>query len=162
MAESGEVSKTKEEKGWPIKYFIIRTTARQEVNVALMLEAIAKSQGRGLYSIIVPPDIKGYVVLEAAGLHIVHQLTRDVKHVKGRAMGALTREEVERMIIVKPPIEELKPGDIVEIISGPFKGLKASVISVDLQKNEVTLNILEASYKLEATVPGDYVKIVKK
>jgi len=150
-------------RGWPIKYVVLRTTAGQEVNVALMLEAATRSEGsKGLYAIVVPPEIKGYIVIEAEGLHVVHRLARDIKHVKGKAMGSLMKEEVERLIKVKPPIEELKPGDIVEIISGPFKGLRASVISVDVQKNLVTLNILEASFKMEATIPADNVRPVKR
>jgi len=144
------------------KFFIIRTTARQELNAALLIEAKAKHSSNGLYSIVIPPDVKGYMILEVSGLHLVYNLIKDVKHVKGRAAGSVSREEIERLIITKPVIAELRPGDIVEVISGPFKGLKASVISVDTQRNEVTLNILEASYKLEATVPGDYVKPVKK
>lgn len=144
------------------KFFIVRTTARQELNAALLLEARAKGMGEGFYSIVIPPDVKGYIILEVKGLHLVYGLIKDMKHVKGRATGSISVEELERLIVTKPVISELKPGDVVEITSGPFKGLKASVLSVNAQKNEVTLNILEASYKLEATVPGDYVKPVKK
>ncbi len=146
-----------------VKYVVLRTTARQEMNVALMLESIAKgSKTKGLYSIIVPPEIHGYIIIETKGLHIVHQLARDIKHVKGRAMGSLTREEVEKLIKVRSPIEEIKPGDIVEIVSGPLKGQKGKVLSVDVQKNIVKLDMLETSFKAEMTVPGDFVKLVRK
>ncbi len=144
------------------KFFIVRTTARQELNAALLLEARARGMGEGFYSIIIPPDVKGYLILEVKGLHLVYGLIKDIKHVRGRATGSISVEELKRLMLVESVISELKPGDVVEIISGPFKGLKASVISVNAQKNEVTLNILEASYKLEATLPGDYVKPVKK
>ncbi len=144
------------------KFFIVRTTARQELNAALLIEARTKNVSDGLYSIVIPPDIKGYIILEVKGLHIIYNLIKDIKHVKGRATGSISIEELEKLIITKPVITELKPGDLVEIISGPFKGLKATVVSVNLQRNEVTLNMLESSYKLEATVPGDYVRPVKK
>lgn len=144
------------------KFFIVRTTARQELNAALLIEARTKNVSDGLYSIVIPPDIKGYIILEVKGLHIIYNLIKDIKHVKGRATGSISIEELEKLIITKPIITELKPGDLVEIISGPFKGLKATVVSVNLQRNEVTLNMLESSYKLEATVPGDYVRPVKK
>jgi len=160
-SESGGTG-TKRVRALP-KYVILRTTAGQEVNVALMLEASSQAlKSKGIYSIIVPPEIKGYIIIETEGLHIVHRVARDIKHVKGKAMGSLRPDEVERLIKVKPPIEELRPGDIVEIISGPFKGLKASVISVDTQKNLVTLNILEASFKMEATIPADNVRLYKR
>ncbi len=160
MAEEG--SERKAVRSLP-KYVVLRTTARQELNVALVLEAITLGRRvSGLHAIVVPPEIKGYIIIETEGLHIVHRIARDVKHVKGKAMGSLTVDEVERIIKVKSPIEEVKPGDLVEIISGPFKGLKATVISVDMQKKVVTLNILEASFKMEATVPGDNIKIIKR
>ncbi|MEL9997727.1 MAG: transcription elongation factor Spt5 [Sulfolobales archaeon] len=144
------------------RFFIVRTTARQELNAALLIEARTKNVSDGLYSIVIPPDIKGYIILEVKGLHLIYNLIKDIKHVKGRATGSISIEELEKLIITKPVITELKPGDLVEIISGPFKGLKATVVSVNLQRNEVTLNMLESSYKLEATVPGDYVRPVKK
>jgi transcriptional antiterminator NusG len=144
------------------RFFIVRTTARQELNAALLIEARTKNVSDELYSIVIPPDIKGYIILEVKGLHIIYNLIKDIKHVKGRATGSISIEELEKLIITKPVITELKPGDLVEIISGPFKGLKATVVSVNLQRNEVTLNMLESSYKLEATVPGDYVRPVKK
>ncbi len=149
--------------GGHLKYLVLRTTVNQEVNVALMLESIASSvKESGLYSIIVPPEIKGYIILEARGLHVVNRLIRDIKHVKGSAIGSLKEEEVERLIKVVSPIEKLKPGDIVEVVSGPFKGLKARVLSVDTQKNVVTVRMLEASYSMEAALPGDDVRPIKR
>lgn len=152
-----------ESRRWPIKYVVLRTTARQEMNVALMLESIAAGlKASGLYAIVVPPEIKGYIIIEAEGLHVVHRLSRDIKHVKGKAMGSLKKDEVERLIKVVSPIEKVRPGDTVEIVSGPFKGLKAKVISVDVQKNVVTVKMLEASYSMEATLPGDDIRPLKR
>jgi len=147
----------------PVRYLVLRTTANQEINVALMIESVAKSMSdSGLYSIVVPPEIKGYIILEARGLHVVNRLIRDIKHVKGSAIGSLSWSEVERLIKTVSPIEKVKPGDIVEIVSGPFKGLKARVISVDMQKNLVTVRMLEASYSMEATLPGDDIRPEKR
>ena len=56
----------------------------------------------------------------------------------------------------------LEEGDIVEIIGGPFRGMKAKILRVEVAKNEVILNILESAYPLQITVPGDYVKLVRK
>ncbi len=157
----GEEGDTREDKH--LKYVILRTTAGQELNVALMLESLVKSSGtKGVYSIIIPPKVKGYIIIETEGHHIVHKVAKDIKHVKGQAMGSLTRDEVEKLIKVVSPLEELHPGDVVEVISGPFKGLKAQVVNVNLNRRTVTLNILEASFKMEVTLPADDVKPAKK
>jgi transcriptional antiterminator NusG len=162
LAKEGQkVSSSGEKEN--LKYLVLRTTVNQEINVALMLESIASGlKASGLYSIIVPPDIRGYIVLEAKGLHSVNRLIRDIKHVKGSAIGSLSWEEVERLIKTVSPIEKIRIGDVVEIVSGPFKGLKARVLSVDTQKNMVTVRMLEASYSMEATIPGDDIRPVKK
>jgi len=145
------------------KYVILRTTAGQELNVALMLESLVKNTGtKGIYSIIIPPRVKGYIIIETEGHHIVHKVAKDIKHVKGQAMGSLSEDEVERLIKVTSPLEEFRPGDIVEVISGPFKGLKAQIISVNVSKRTVTLNILEASFKMEVTLPADDVRPAKR
>lgn len=158
MGEEGVAQSGKQRK-----YVILRTTAGQELNVALMLESLIKNTGtKGIYSIIIPPRVKGYIIIETEGHHIVHKVAKDIKHVKGQAMGSLSEDEVERLIKVASPLEEFRPGDIVEVVSGPFKGLKAQIISVNVSKRTVTLNILEASFKMEVTLPADDVKPVKR
>ncbi len=143
-------------------FYLIRTTARQELNVALLIENRAKTKNIPLYSIIIPPEVKGYIVLETPRSSAVEALIRDMQHVKRRVQGTLTLDDVERMVKPKAVVELLNPGDMVEVIAGPFQGIKAQVISVNKDKQEVVLNILESAYPLKVTVPGDFVKPIKK
>lgn len=143
-------------------FFAIRTTARQEPNVALMIEVHARTRNLPIHSIIVPPDLRGYIILETVGLHIVYEAIRGLKHVRGRAAGTLRWEDLEKMIKPKPLIEILQVGEEVEIVAGPFRGMKAKIVDIDKARNEVSLNVLEASYPLTITVPVDYVRPVKK
>jgi len=143
-------------------FFAIRTTARQEPNVALMIEVHARSRNLPIHSIVVPPDLRGYIILETIGLHIVYEAIRGLKHVRGRAAGTLRWEDLEKMIKPKPLIEVLQIGEEVEIVAGPFRGMKAKIVDIDKARNEVSLNVLEASYPLTITVPVDYVRPVKK
>jgi transcriptional antiterminator NusG len=154
-------SKKKERKGKSV-FYLVRTTARQELNVALLIENRARVNNIPLYSIVIPPDVKGYLVLETPRSSHVELLIRDMQHVKRRVQGTLTLEDVERMVKPKAMVELLNPGDMVEVIAGPFQGIKAQVISVNRARNEVVLNILESAYPLKVTVPGDYVKPVSK
>ena len=143
-------------------FYAVRTTARQELNIALIMEARVASQGLEVYSIIVPPDVKGYVILETPGVHVIYSVIKDLRHVKGHAPGVMSDEEVQRFVSPKPVIETLEPGEEVEIIAGPFKGMRAKVIRIELPSNEVVLNVLESAYPLQVTVPGDYVKPLRK
>jgi transcriptional antiterminator NusG len=59
-------------------------------------------------------------------------------------------------------IEELDEDDLVEIVGGPFKGMRAKIMRVDRTKEEVILELLEATFTLPITVHADYVKLVEK
>jgi len=106
--------------------------------------------------------LKGYIFIEADGPHIVELAVANIKHVKSRVPGALSFSEIEKYIAVKSVIDELNVNDIVEVISGPFKGMRAKVADVDKNKEEVTIELLEATFTLPVTVHADYVRLVSK
>jgi len=145
----------------PSNYYAVRTTAGRELDVALIMENRSKLLNINARSLIIPPGIKGYVIVEAPGVDAVYPLIKDLKYVKGRAFGIIKSDEIEKLVKPKPIIEMIKEGDIVEIIAGPFRGMKARIVSIDRGKNEVVLSILEAEFPLPITVPGDYVKPLK-
>jgi len=59
-------------------------------------------------------------------------------------------------------IEELNIDDLVEVVGGPFKGMRAKITRIDKTKAEVTLELLEATFTLPITVHADYVRLVEK
>lgn len=92
-----------------------------------------------------------------AAFHVANTI-RGIRYAKNVVPGVLDYNDVERLLKPEAVIETLKPGDIVEIISGPFRGMKAQVVRVQAGKNEVVLNVLEVEYPLQITVPGDSVR----
>ncbi len=142
--------------------FAVRTTAGQEKNVADLISARIELKKIPIKSILVPESLRGYIFLEAEGPHYVEEAIAGVKHIRSRVPGKVDLSEVERYIVSKPVIEELEVNDIIEIISGPFKGMRAKITRIDRSKNEVTLELLEAAFTLPITVHSDYVKLVEK
>ncbi len=142
--------------------FAVRTTAGQEKNVAALIEARVKTSNLPIKAILVPETLKGYVFVEAEGPHFVEKAIAGLRHVRLRVHGIVDFNEIERYVVVKPVIEELSEEDIVEIISGPFKGMRAKITRIDRTKEEVTLELLEATFTLPITVHADYVKLVEK
>ena len=142
--------------------FAVRTTAGQEKNVANLIEAKAKMGEIPIKAVLVPELLKGYVFIEADGPHSVEKVIAGVKHVRSRVPGIVTFPEVERYIVIKPVIEELDEDDLVEVVGGPFKGMRAKITRVDKAKEDVTLELLEATFTLPITVHADYVKLVEK
>jgi len=151
-----------EEKKISTSVFAVRTTAGQERNVADMIASRVKTTKLPIKAILVPQMLKGYVFVEAGGPHFVEQAITGLKHVRSRVPGIVGFSEVERYIVVKPVIEELDTDDQVEIVGGPFKGMKAKITRVDKTKEEVTLELLEATFTLPITVHADYVRLVEK
>ena len=56
----------------------------------------------------------------------------------------------------------IKDGDIVEIISEPFKKEKAKVMRIDKQKEEVVVSLLGAVVPLPVTIKLDNVKVIRR
>jgi len=142
--------------------FAVRTTAGQEKNVANLLAARVETGKLPIRAILVPEMLKGYVFIEADGPHFVEKAITGIKHVRSRVPGVVDFSEVERYIVIKPVIEELDDEDIVEVVGGPFKGMRARITRIDRTKEEVTLELLEATFTMPITVHADYVKLVEK
>jgi len=144
--------------------FAVRTTAGQEKNVANLIASRVEMSKLQLQikAILVPEMLKGYVFIEADGPHFVEKAIAGIKHVRSRVPGIVDFSEVERYIVIKPVIEELDEGDTVEVVGGPFKGMRARITRIDRTKEEVTLELLEATFTMPITVHADYVKLVEK
>jgi len=142
------------------KFFAVKVTKAQELNVALMVENRAKREGIPLFAIVGPPKPGGILVLETTMASFADRLIRDIRHARRRVKGMLNQSEIELMIKPKPTIEAFAPGMEIEVIAGPLKGSRGKVVDVIKSRNEVVLTIYEASYPLKVTVPAEYVKPV--
>jgi len=151
-----------EEERMPTAVFAVRTTAGQEKNVADLIAVRVETSKLPIKAILVPEMLKGYVFLEAEGPHFVDEAIAGIKHVRSRVPGVVSFSEIERYIVVRPVIEELDIEDVVEVVGGPFKGMRAKITRVDKTKEEVTLELLEATFTLPITVHADYVRLVEK
>ena len=142
--------------------YAVRTTVGQERNVSNIIAGRAEVNKIPIKAILVPEILKGYIFIEAEGPHIVEKAISGIRHVRSRVPGRVSLSEVEKYIIIKPIIEELDIDDIVEVTGGPFKGMRAKITDIDRAKEEVTIELLEASFTLPITVHADYLKLVKK
>ncbi|ALL00511.1 50S ribosomal protein L24A [Pyrodictium delaneyi] len=140
------------------RLYAVRTVAGRELDVALIIEQRVRDENIPIYSIIVPSQIRGYVIVETPAAFHAANAIQGIRYAKGVVPGVLRYDDVERLLKPEAVVETLKPGDVVEIISGPFRGMKAQVVRVLPGKNEVVLNVLEVEYPLQITVPGDSVR----
>jgi len=162
----GEASTAAEEKAEEAKaesqIYVIKTTSGQEANVAQLLYTRALANKLPIYAIMVTEELRGYVFVEAAGPHFVDDAASGVKHVKQRLQGIVSVADLERYLVARPIVEELNVDDVVEVVGGPLKGMRARIVKVDKVKNEVTLELLEAAVTMPITVNADYVRLVSR
>ncbi len=141
--------------------YAVKVTVGQERNVALMLSDKAQVEKLPIAAILAPAEMKGYIIVETSTPHSVEELIRGIKHTRERVQGIIQPSEVDHYLETRPVVEGLEEGTLVEVVAGPFKGMQAKVMRVDESKEEVTIEILEASFTLPITVHADYVREVK-
>ncbi len=124
---------------------------------------ISKNQLLGrVKAILVPETLRGYVFLETLEFRDVELAISGVPHVRGRVSGKVSFEEIDKWLKPKPAAEGIMIGDVVEIISGPFKGERARVARVDAAKEELILELLDSPHTIPIRVHADFAKIVEK
>jgi len=127
--------------------FAVRTTGGQEKIVMRMLEARLKMGTVDLQSVLLLDDLKGYVVVESRDVSSMFNAIQGLRHVRGQLRGELGYNEIEKYLVKKSVVSELAVDNTVEIIGGPFKGMKATVTRVDKEKEEATV-VLKKKTKL--------------
>ena len=137
--------------------FAVKTTARQEETVADMLASKEESE---IHAVLAPDSLTSYVMVEAEGTAVLERIMDDIPHARGIVPGTSSMMEVEHFLSPTPDVEGIAEGDIVELIAGPFKGEKARVQRIDEGKDQVTVELYEATVPIPVTVRGDQIRVL--
>lgn len=143
--------------------YVYRVTAGQERIVTEMLVRRVKKGDLGIYSVSTFENLKGYILAEAEDEAVIRQAGLRIPHIKGVLKKAMSIKEIGALIeAAKPTTLSLSKGDIVELVSGPFKGEKARVIRIDDSKEEITVELTEVAVPIPVTVKANTVKVYQK
>lgn len=143
------------------KLFIIKTTKGRENQVLDFISSLAKKRD-DIYSVFHPQGLSGYIMVEVDELSSAREVSHGVPYAKGVLQKEITYNEIESMIEFKPENININEGDTVRIIAGPFKGEKARVTRVDLNKAQIVLELLEAAVPIPLTLGLDSVQVISK
>ena len=116
---------------------------------------------KSIQSVLLVDDLKGYVVVEAEGVSAMFNAIQGIRHIRGQLRGELEYSEIENYLIKKSTVSELSVDNTVEIIAGPFKGMKATVTRIDHEKEEAIVILLDAPYQLPVTIDANFLKSLK-
>ena len=140
-------------------FFAVKTTVGQEKSVARIIEGRLPAGQENILSIVVLPNVRGYVFVEAKRReHVVTRL-HGIRHVRSRPVIPVSLDEITSHLVEIPIIDTLNTGDTVEITAGPLKGMSGKIARVDKPKKEVTIELAESAFPLPISVPVDHVRI---
>ena len=140
----------------------VKTSIGHEKAVADSIASRAKPKPVGVFAILSPATIRGYVFVEAMNTDSLRELVKGVRRTRGIVKGETTFTEIEHFLTPKPIVSGIVEGDIVELIAGPFKGEKARVQQIDENKEEITVELFEAMVPIPVTIRGDHVRVLEK
>ncbi|AUX08851.1 transcriptional antiterminator NusG [Halalkaliarchaeum desulfuricum] len=137
--------------------FAVKTTASQEMTVADM---IANREEEEIHAVIAPDSLTSYVMVESDNTAVIERIMDEIPHARSIIPGESSMAEVEHFLSPTPDVEGIAEGDIVELIAGPFKGEKARVQRIDEGKDQVTVELYEATVPIPVTVRGDQIRVL--
>ncbi len=144
-------------------FFVVRTSAGQELNAVRLLAARANTMGAKIRSILFIPKFKGYLFVEADREYEVRRLVRGSSKVKLMTASPVSMSEIEDLLASEASAIEIEKGDIVKIVKGNFKGYRAKVLSVlEGGKGMILAKLLDIDRDWEVKIPIDHVKLEKK
>jgi transcription termination/antitermination protein NusG len=129
----------------------VRVTSSQErITVDILQNKIEKS------------NIPISSIIMAESENAARELILDEPHVKGMLPKPLSEEDLNKMLDTKKVAQEIGVNDIVEFVSGPFKGYKAKVIKVDVAKEEITVELMDVAVPIPVTTKANIARIVQR
>jgi transcriptional antiterminator NusG len=137
--------------------YAVKTTASQEQTVADM---IMTREEQSVHAALAPDSVTSYVMVEAEDSAVFDRILDEIPHARGVVEGQTSMSEVEHFLSPTPDVEGIAESDIVELIAGPFKGEKAQVQRIDEGKDQVTVELYEATVPIPVTVRGDQIRVL--
>ncbi|MFH1396341.1 MAG: transcription elongation factor Spt5 [archaeon] len=143
--------------------YAVRTAANREDQVVdYLISKLEKETQLGIYAVIRPHGMRGYIFVEAASQSDAEMALHRVPYARGLLPAEIPYPEIEHMLEQVKVEMNIRKNDIVEIISGPFKREKAKVNRVNKIKDEVVVELLEAAVPIPITVSMDSVKVIRR
>jgi transcription elongation factor SPT5 len=144
------------------KIFSIKTQVGKEQNAAELINSRADKSKIKIPSILVTPELRGYIFLESYDKERIKEMIKTVSYARNMLEGDIPIEQIEHFLVPASAVAKIAEGDVVEMIAGPFRGETAKVTHIDDAKEEITVELFESVVPIPITVRGEQVRVVKK
>jgi len=140
----------------------IKTQVGKEQNTADLINSRASKSKIVIPSILVTPELRGYVFLESYDTERIKDMIKTVSYARNMLEGEIPIEQIEHFLIPASAVAKIAEGDVVEMIAGPFRGETAKVTHIDDTKEEITVELFESVVPIPITVRGEQVRVIKR
>jgi transcriptional antiterminator NusG len=90
-------------KEYPSRFYAVYVTGTMEEKVALIIATRIQYMGLDIRSLVVPVDLKGYIILEVGNPAHLYEAIKGIRHVKRRRPLLMKKEDVVKL--AAPAIE---------------------------------------------------------
>ena len=144
------------------KIFSVKTQVGKEHNTADLLNSRAEKTDIEFPSILVTPELRGYVFVEGYDRERLKDVIKTISYARTVLDGDIPIDQIEHFLIPTSAVAKIAEGDIVEMVAGPFRGETAKVTHIDDNKEEITVELFESVVPIPITVRGEQVRVVKR
>lgn len=148
---------------------VLKTQVGQERRVAEMLGNKARRFNIPIMSLLAPTELRGYLFIETADPIRTEKGVRGVSYARALIKDPATGQprdtpfsEIGHFLTPVSATAKITENDIVELVSGPFRGEKAKVTRVDDGREEITVELIESMVPIPITVKGEHVRVLEK
>ncbi len=149
-------------EGEKTKIFTIKTQVGKEQNTADMINSRANKSKINIPSILVTPELRGYLFLEAYDKERIKEMIKTISYARNILEGDIPIDQIKHFLVPASAVAKISEGDIVEMVSGPFRGETAKVTHIDDTKEEITVELFESVVPIPITVRGEQVRVIKR
>ncbi len=144
--------------------YLFRAKLGQEKSLAKMVMLKGNRKDSGVYAVLLSDEYRGYAFIEGETQLKIEASLNGIRTLSARAIQnkEVPIEELEKILNPRPSIEGLKVGIIVQIIDGPFKGLKGRLTRVEENNQEITVELIDSTMSLPVKIHADYVKKIRE
>ena len=169
-AKAKRASEDVEEPAVPTgtQILVLKTQVGQERRVAEALGGKARRFKLPILSLLSPAELRGYVFIETTDPIQVEKGVRGVSYARALIKGpdghpqTTPFSQIAHFLTPVSAVAKIAEGDIVELVSGPFRGEKAKVTRVDDTREEITVELIESMVPIPITVKGEHVRVLQK
>lgn len=144
------------------KIFSIKTQVGKEQSAADLINSRAGKSKIDIVSILVTPELRGYVFLESYDRERIKEMIKTVSYARNMLEGEIPIEQIQHFLVPASAVAKIAEGDVVEMIAGPFRGETAKVTHIDDSKEEITVELFESVVPIPITVRGEQVRVIRR